>query len=325
MARILRFFAVSVLLLALVAAGLFAYFIYTPDAEAPPLAGTLANGEIESGGRTRTYTTYVPKALPKGAPLVVVMHGTDGNAAQMRMVTGYGFDRLADEHGFVVVYPNGIEGAWNACNITGDYAANKLNIDDVGFLTALVDKLAAEDGIDTSRVFATGLSRGGAMSYRLAIEAPTRFRAVAAVASGVPTDDNFKCKPTGQGTSSVMIMNGTKDPLNPFNGGDVRLYGLLSSRGTVKSSHDSAQYFADKNAIVGAPQTTASDVADGIKVERSLWKNEGPIEVELVALVGGGHVVPQAAWRYPRILGPTPKEPDGPTVIWQFFERQRAR
>jgi polyhydroxybutyrate depolymerase len=69
----------------------------------------------------------------------------------------------------------------HACNIVGDYSANKLNIDDVGFLTGIVDKLISEIGVDPGRVFATGISRGGHMAFRLALEAPSRFRAVAAV------------------------------------------------------------------------------------------------------------------------------------------------
>jgi polyhydroxybutyrate depolymerase len=219
------------------------------------------------------------------------------------------------------VYPNGFEGYWNACNIVGDYSANKLNIDDVAFLAALVDKVAAEAQINRERVFAMGLSRGGHMAFRLALEMPDRFRAVAAVAANVPAAENFKCKPASA-TSSVMIMNGTADRLNPFDGGEVTLYGFIG-RGTVRSSRESAAYFAALNAIGQQPESTSTPVADGFRVVRSLWRNDGPIEVELVAIQGGGHVIPQPVSRYPRILGPTPKEPNGPEVMWNFFARQR--
>ncbi len=89
------------------------------------------------------------------------MHGRGQNGAQTRKWTGYGFERVADERGFAVVYPDGYEGYWNACNIVGDYAANKRRIDDVGFVTVMVDKLITEVGVDPHRVFATGISRGG--------------------------------------------------------------------------------------------------------------------------------------------------------------------
>ena len=214
----------------------FAYFAYSTSPEVPRLSGTMTRGTVTVGGLQRTYRTYVPRELAKGAPLVVVMHGAGENGARIRIETGYGFERLADEHGFAVVYPNAYEGYWDVCNIVGDVSANGLTIDDVGFLTGMVDKLVGEIGVDPGRVFAAGSSRGGFMALRLALEVPSRFRAVAAVAANVHTPDNFKCRPAQNGTSSVMIMNGTEDP---------------------------------------------------------------------------------------RLLGPSPKEPNGPDVIWAFFERQR--
>jgi polyhydroxybutyrate depolymerase len=162
------------------------------------------------------------------------------------------------------------------------------------------------------------------MAFRLALEAPSRFRAVAAVAANVPAPENFKCKPAAQGTSSVMIMNGTKDPLNPFDGGEVKFFGLFR-RGKVRSSRESGQYFADLNHITGTPETNETPGTGEDHVEQVLWRNDSKVEVELIAIHGGGHGMPQPYWRYPRILGPTPKEPNGPAVIWAFFERQRPR
>ncbi len=322
--RVVRLFVWTLVALVALGGALIGYFVYSPSPEIPRLSGKVIHGSIAVGGRRRTYLTYVPRGLPKGAPLVVVMHGSGESGAQIRIETGYGFDRLADRQGFAVVYPNGFEGYWNACNIVGDYSANRLNIDDVGFLTAMADRLIAEIGIDRSRVFATGISRGGHMAFRLALEAPSRFRAVAAVAANVPAPENFKCRPPAQGTSSVMIMNGTNDPLNPFDGGEVKLFGFIR-RGTVLSSRGSAEYFARLNAISGQPVTRDVGVADGVRVEQVLWGRAAKTEVELVAIHGGGHVMPQPYWRAPRLLGPTPKEPNGPAVIWAFFQRQRPR
>jgi polyhydroxybutyrate depolymerase len=324
MKRALRFFLWGLIVVVALGGVLFGYFVYSPAPEAPRLSGKLIKETMEAGGWKRTYLTYVPQGLPQGAPLVVVMHGSDGNSARIRRATGYGFERLADEHGFAVVYPDGYEGNWNGCNIAGDYSANKLNIDDVGFLTGMLDKLISEIGVDRDRVFATGVSRGGHMAFRLALEAPSRLRAVAAVAANVPVPENFKCKPAGQGTSSVMIMNGTKDPLNPFAGGEVKLFGMFK-RGKVRSSRESGQYFADLNHITGPPATKEIPGTGGEHVEQVIWRNGSNVEVELIAVHGGGHGMPQPYARYPRILGPTPKEPNGPAVIWDFFERQRPR
>src|SRR5205823_1836951 len=139
--RVLRLCLWSVLVILGFGGVLVAYYVYTPAPEIPNLSGKLTKGSIEVGGLTRTYTTYVPRGLAKGASLVLAMHGSGENAAQMRIETGYGFDRLADEHGFAVVYPNGYEGYWNGCNVVGDYSANTLNIDDVRFLGLVADKL----------------------------------------------------------------------------------------------------------------------------------------------------------------------------------------
>jgi polyhydroxybutyrate depolymerase len=326
MSRALRFFlwgVVVVVALVAVLAALFGYLVYSPAPEVPRLSGALTRGSIDVKGLKRTYRTYVPRGLAKGAPLVVVMHGAGENGAQMRIETGYGFERLADEHGFAVVYPNAYEGYWDVCTIAEDVSANGLNIDDVGFLTGMVDKLVGEIGIDRARVFAAGSSRGGFMAFRLALEAPSRFRAVAAVSANVPSPENFKCRPAGQGTPSVMIMNGTDDPLVPFDGGSVSLFGLFYRLGKVRSSRESGQYFADLNHITGRPETNETRMAEGIRVERVLWRNNSKIEVELVAIHGGGHGIPQPYGRRPRLLGPSPMEPNGPAVIWAFFERQR--
>jgi polyhydroxybutyrate depolymerase len=326
MRRVLRFFLWSVIAavaLAGVLAALFGIFVYTPAPQVAHLSGTLVRGTIEVGGLDRTYSIYVPKGLSKGAPLVLVMHGAGENGARMRIETGYGFDRQADKNGFAVVYPNAYAGYWNACGIVGGGDADGLETDDVGFLTALADKLIADFGFDRARVFAAGSSRGGFMAFRLALEAPARFRAVAAVSANLPTPENFKCKPAAHGTPSVMIMNGTEDPLVPFDGGEVNLLGLFYRNGKVRSSRASAQYFADLNLIAGPPATTETEVAEGVRVERVLWHNNSKVEVELIAVHGGGHGMPQPYRRHPGLLGPSPTEPNGSEVIWAFFARQR--
>jgi polyhydroxybutyrate depolymerase len=323
--RILR--RIFLTIVAVVAAGavLIGYFLYTPAPEVPDLSGTLRPGTIAVGGRERSYLTYVPKGLATGAALVMVMHGSMENGTRARVEAGYGFDRLADAHGFVVAYPDAYEGYWNGCNTVGDFSANKLDIDDVGFLTALADSLAAQYGIDRNRVFAAGTSRGGHMAFRLALEAPQHFRAVAAVSASVPVPENFKCRPAAGGTSSIVIVNGTQDPINPFGGGKVNLFGLFLRRGQVLSARQTGQYFADRNGITGEPDRWVNPVAGGFRVERLLWGGGSNTEVELVAIHGGGHGLPQPYYRHPRLLGPTPTEPNGPAMIWAFFARQRPR
>lgn len=321
MKRVLRWFAWSLLTLIALCGALFAYFIYSPAPVRSDLSGTLQKNSIEAGGIKRTYISYVPRDLPKGAPLVLVMHGSGQSAEDIRAETGYGFERLADQHGFAVAYPDSYSFDWNDCGKVGDYQVNGRDIDDVGFLNALTDKLIKDLGTDKTRVFATGVSAGGFMSLRLALESPSRFRAVAAVSASVHVPQNFRCKPAGTGTS-VMIMNGTKDPLVPYNGGEVNLLGLFYKCGDVLNARASAQYFADLNKITAGPISRTTAVS-GVDVERISWKLDPKTEVELIAIHGGGHGLPQPYFRRARLLGPSPMAPNGAEMIWEFFARQR--
>lgn len=321
MKKALRFILLSLTFLITLCAGLFAYFVYTPEPELPRLTGELTKGTLEVKGETYTYRLYLPKDLAKGAPLVMVLHGSGQNGAQIRSETGYGFERLADQHGFAVVYPSGKSFDWNDCSKTGDFLVNGRELDDVQYLNTVVDRLVAAHGFDQRRVFATGVSAGGFMSLRLALESPDRFRAVAAVSANVPAAGNFKCKPVASG-ASVLLINGTADTIVPYSGGEVELWGMFFQNGQVLSSVASAEFFVAQNKL---PLTEKREVPlSGVNnVQRMQWRDQGRFEVELVTIVDGGHGMPQPYWQRPRILGPSPMEPNGPELIWQFFAQQK--
>lgn len=320
--RLLKLALFGLLCLVSLLAVLLGYFVYTPEPQRPQLSGTLGKASIEVGGLMRSYRTYVPKGLPQGAPLVVVMHGSGEGPQDIRKGTGYAFERLADQHGFALAYPKSYASDWNDCSVIGDKALGGASADDAAFLTAMVDKLVGQLRVDPSRVFATGVSSGGAMALRLALEHPSRYRAVAAVVANIPAPQNFQCKPAAQATS-VMIMNGTEDPLVPYAGGEISLLGLLYKGGPIISSGASAQYFAHWAHLAGEPETSEKAVAEGVRVEQNRWPPGGAkAEVELVTIHGGGHGLPQPYARRPRLLGPSPMAPNGAAMIWAFFERQ---
>ena len=310
---------VALLLVALALA--YGYLLYTPDPELPKLSGQFDNKSIEHGGLTRTYLLYMPADLKPGAPVVFTLHGSMGNPEQMRVATGYGFERLADEHGFAVVYPQGYKNYWNDCRTAAPFETSRLNIDDVGFLRSVIAKLHESILIDPKRVYAMGISNGGHMAYRLALEAPAAFAAVAACAANLPTDANCKCTKSGKPVS-VLIMNGTDDPINPFEGGEVSLFGV-GNRGSVLSAWDSYIYFLKLNGLYLSDVDTAEDharlLANGGM--RSHNADNAGSEVALYVVRGAGHVIPQPWWRYPRLLGFTPKTPNGPEEMWKFFAR----
>jgi polyhydroxybutyrate depolymerase len=315
--RIALAFGLFVLALALLAAwGL--RFRRVPE---PALPGALVAGTLQHGGRTRTWHAYLPAQRAAAPALVFVLHGSGGDAAQARGGYGYDFDLLAETEGLIPVYPDGFERHWNDCRKAGPYAANTLDVDDVGFLRALVDEFGARHGADRTRVFATGISNGGQMALRLALEAPDLVRAVAPVAASLPAERNMDCKPAGRPVS-VLIMNGSADPMNPFDGGDVALYGVLGNRGAVLSSADSIDYFRDIAGHEGLPERATLpdlDPGDGSTVEVTRWRAPGRKAVALYAIRNGGHNAPHPQLELPRLLGHTNHDISAAHEIWRFF------
>src|SRR4051812_6868079 len=139
--------------------------------------------------------TQVPEDRARVA-LVIVLHGSMGTGERVRGGFGYDFDLLADQHHFIVAYPQGYEGHWNDCKAKGPYAAKRESIDDVGFLHALMDRLVKDHGADPARVYVTGISNGGSMTLCLALRTPDFARAYAAVVSSVPAPENMAVTPT---------------------------------------------------------------------------------------------------------------------------------
>ncbi|WP_394824830.1 alpha/beta hydrolase family esterase [Pendulispora albinea] len=297
------------------------YLIHVPWPAPPPLGSSLRRGELRVGDRRRTFAYYAPRDLPPGAPLLLAFHGSKGDGEGFRRRTVHRFDELADREGFLVVYPDGFEGHWNDCRTVATYSARTQRIDDIGFVRALIAHFRGAHDIDASRVFAVGWSNGGHFCFRLAFEVPEAIRAIAAVSANLPTEDNCDCTRRGQ-PLSALIMNGTRDPLNPHGGGLVTIFGF-GRRGTVVSSGETARSFASWAGITSEPRVERFPSRDAaLWVERQTWSSGAGIEVVLDTVHGGGHVVPQRAVRAERILGPTNLDFDGPGAIWSFFARR---
>jgi polyhydroxybutyrate depolymerase len=313
--------AVTILLAALAGAGIF--FAYAPSLPPPAdLKGTLQNDSVRGADRTRMVQRYVPAALPSGAPLLIVLHGSTQDALAIRQFSGYEFERLADIHKFVVAYPNGYEGNWNDCRRAASYPARALDIDDTAFTIALVEQAMARHGINPARVYVIGYSNGGHLAFRLALEMPQRFAGLAAIAANLPTDDNSICRSTGVAVP-FAIVNGTLDPINPYAGGRVTLFGF-GNRGTVLSSPASAARFA---GVFREAREKDVGVIGGAYpgVEQRAWEVGGEPRVVLYSVIGGGHVIPQPHYRAPRMLGRTVPEFNAPEALWRFFMRLPAR
>ena len=306
--------------IALVFAGLYFYYFYSPRAVMPQLGGSYQRHALDIEQVTRQFAYYQPANLKDGAALVFVLHGSTQSGDQMRASTAYEFDRLADKYGFVVVYPDGYERHWNDCRASADYAANTRNINDLAFFSAMTRYFEETLNINKREVFATGLSNGGHMAYRLALELPGLVKAIAPMAANLPVDSNLDCEKTGK-PLSVAIFNGTNDPINPYEGGLVVILGN-ASRGEVLSSTDTVSYWLGLAGISQQAQRIEYPEVDGntgTSVHEDRWTADDGLQVRLYTLVGSGHVVPSKIARTPRILGGDAGDISAPEEIVSFF------
>lgn len=298
------------------------HYLRAPRREAPELSAGVHARVQRMGELERSYLVYLPTRRVAKPALLVVLHGARQSAEDLRRATGYEFDRLADQHGFVALYPEAHGGRWNDCRARGRYAARRLELDDVGFVLTLIDGLRERAGIDPERVFLAGYSNGAHLSFRIALEHPERIAAIAAFAANLPTEENWFCRSAGKPVSALLI-NGTSDRINPFEGGKVAVYGF-AQRGTVRSAEASAEYFA-KLAGLSSVRHDRFAAAPDAWIERWHWQEHGAHEVMLLAVEDGGHVVPGPTAAFPRILGQVSHALDGPREAWSFFSRHSSQ
>jgi polyhydroxybutyrate depolymerase len=321
MAKLFKILA-CLLVLAVAAISLLAWWLlHWDELPAPQLPGVIESGTLEHDGRQREWLSYVPEAVADKPALLLLLHGSLGSGAQMRSGSFYSFDRLAEQEGFIAVYPSGFEEHWNDCRAGAGYSANTLDINDVGFLQVLVKTLVSLYDADPESVYAAGISNGGQMAFRLGLEAPELVRGVGAIAANLPVDENFDCARSGKAVATIII-NGTADPVNPYQGGVVEVFGD-STRGQVRSSAESVAYWADLAGYSGAGEVRAwpeRDPDDGTSVQSEHWRGAGKLPVQLVTVEGGGHNIPHPDYGAPRILGRPSHEFNTAEVLWAFFQ-----
>ena len=264
---------------------------------------------IDVAGARRTYLLHRPPspAATRPLPLLFVFHGAGGDAAGIASHTG--LTEAAGARGYAVVYPEGMGRRWNDGRGTGSAA------DDVGFVRALLDSLRAELPADPRRIYATGISNGAALSFRLACELPGTFAAIAPVAGALPAALEERC---AAGTPvSVVMFQGTRDPLMPYDGGD-----LSFRRGSVLPAPRAAALFARLNGCAAEPLRTAEadTVADGTRVRRTTWGEcRDGRSVVLFIIEGGGHTWPGGP-RVGRAVGRVTRDLDATRAMLDFFD-----
>lgn len=280
----------------------------TPAAHAQLLSRTLP-----FGGLTRQFSLYIPASLaahPGPRPLLLVLHGGGGSAAEVRRSTRERFEALAEADGFLVLYPVAIGHMWDTGE--GEVSARLTpRRDDLGFLKVAISATEAAYPIDRGRLFATGISRGGHAAYMLGCEAPGLIRAIAPVAMTLPGGLRAAC--ASGPPLPILLIQGTADPLVPYQGGRVHFLGL--ERDSVMSAIATLALFRARNSCGPSETTDRIGAVDRI----AFTGCAAPTRFDRVN--GGGHGWPGGRPALPRILGPTNMDISAPDEIWAFFSR----
>ncbi len=287
--------------------------------------------QIIVDGVARRYAIYLPAERgDTPLPLVFELHGGGVYIEDLTGASGYKtpyklWMPLADKEKFLVVYPEGLNGAygkptWNDCRANCRVSSTA---DDVHFISTLIEVLSRTYQVDSNRVYVCGTSNGGLMALRLAVELSDRIAAVAAVAAAMP--DSSECGSPRE-PISVLFMNGTDDNHLPYQGGTVG-NPPNPDHGTVSSTEASVKFWVAFNQTDTIPRVKHSpdlDPDDGSTVTRFTYSNgrEGT-EVVLYRIAGGGHSAPSIKERYSALFekyfNKQNHDIEMTSEVWQFF------
>ena len=264
-------------------------------------------GSFIHGGITRTYITYLPENIQGNSPLVINLHGY-GQLADTFMNNTF-MRAVADTAGFIVCYPRAIDEKWNSG--LGDIPGYPCpNVDDVGFISALIDTLLSNYSIDQNRLYVCGLSNGGFMTFRVLCELNDRFSKAASV-SGAMTSTTV----AGCGSAfpkPMLLMHGTSDPVVPYYGGVAG----------VTSAEETLQYWLDFNGCSQAADTIALpdiDPTDGCNTEVMIYEgSSGNQSVVFYKMHNAGHYWPGVDHNWAS-QGPANTDFLADVEIWRFF------
>ncbi len=254
---------------------------------------------IEFAGISREYLVHLPARGDSGKPrpLVFVLHGGTQSPESAERMSG--MSERADREGFIAVYPRGTGKlpTWNSGNCCAQAMQNHVN--DVGFLRALIERLAEDHRIDPHRIYATGISNGAMMSYRVACELADQLAAIAPVEGAL----NVDCRPSAP--VSVLIFHGTADRLVPYEGGSTPFQ--IGGRRNDTPVAEAVAFWVKRNAC--SPTPRQEKLAEA-RVD-TYSGCAGGTGVQLYTIEGGRHM-----WPGTSISGNHVPASD---LIWEFF------
>jgi polyhydroxybutyrate depolymerase len=254
------------------------------------------------GGHYRTFHFNAPQNSNRASSLIFVLHGSGGNGIRSmggakKLVAKSNSDNL------LILFPDAYLKNWNECRKDVKAAANTENIDENLFFTKMIDYCVANYKINHNKVFVIGSSGGGHMAYKLAYTMPEKIKAITAIISNIPDSSNMDCIRKNIALP-VMIINGTADSTNPYNGGKMK------GKGLVQSTANSFNYWATLAGYSGQPTMEAlpdTDPTDGKTIEKFTYKQKDKPEVVLLKVINGEHG--------------NPKDIDVFVESWNFFKR----
>ncbi len=270
-----------------------------------------SSGELTDQGISRSYSIYTPKSYNpnRPMPLVLVFHGDGGSGKSISDVSK--FNEKAEQQGFIAVYPDGINHKWHLRK------NNTNNIDDIAFVNNLISHLQQVRNIDSSRIYATGFSKGGILTQALACVLPDKFAAFASVAGSLPISFEQQCQP--QSPVSMLMINGTNDHSVLYQGDKPNQKGALASIPKVTDFWRNQNNCRDGNNIADA--TNEKDNKNNSVQTYSYSCSKGS-EVVQLAVVNGGHIWyggasdDESVNKFNQKLGLNSTQ-----EIWNFFER----
>ena len=298
----------------------------SPSLDAAPTGGDRAGAALQEltihhGGHERHIKLYIPSVNIAPQRIVVMLHGAGGNADRIRRFTGFGFERLADNAGWVIAYPEGIAGTWNDCRSQAPYPARQLGIDDVGFLAELVGNLSERFGVPTDDAFVTGFSNGGQMALRLAIERPHAIGSFGVAAAQLPDAADSVCATSAPSLHSLWI-HSSEDPFLPYDGGAS--FGPTGDElGVVRSVDATRQWALEGLSTASALPPWRLPEVDGdtaTRIEGYAWRSVSGLLLQQYILRGSGHVLPLRDGDFPAIVGRSAGDADFAAIVLEFLE-----
>jgi polyhydroxybutyrate depolymerase len=327
----------SLRLIMLVAIFFHISIVYAGE-KTPGITGLMQHNTMQIDGIERTYDLYIPTGLGTTShPLIFLLHGHGGSVSQLTGQNGNAAPHkvwleiaecakliLAIPSGSLSLSPEGNLG-WNDCRAD---AETNPKTDDVKFIGELIQTVARSYPVDRSRIFASGISNGGNMALRLALELSDQFAAVAVVASAMPKVN--ECDPPAHPVS-VLFMNGTADPLLPYEGGEVAK--AWGKRGSVISTDASVHYWITHNQTKTEPevkQFPQRKRGDRSSVTRYRYSGgKADTAVVLYKVDGGGHTEPSIKERYSGpfelVVGSQNGDIEMADEVWYFFKDKQKR